>query len=129
MKYSNYIGILAAIVLIAACFMPWTYYPDLNKNFTGFFSENNNYGKPGKLLLFFSVIVIILMLIPAVWAKRINQFLGVLIVAYVVKTYILFTSCYSGICPEKKIGLWLVMISSFVVLLATVIPHLKIKKI
>jgi hypothetical protein len=37
MKYSQWTGIVAALLLIAACFMPWAYFPDLGKNFTGFF--------------------------------------------------------------------------------------------
>ena len=49
MKYSQYIGVAAAIILVGACFLPWAFYPDLNKDFTGFFSEQNNYGRPGKL--------------------------------------------------------------------------------
>ncbi|MBS1600471.1 MAG: hypothetical protein JST75_19735 [Bacteroidetes bacterium] len=128
MKYSTYIGIAAAIILIVACFMPWAYYPDLDKNFTGFFSENNNYGKPGKVLSFFAVVIIILTIIPAVWAKRSNQFIAVLMIAYTIKTFILFTSCYAGICPEKKIGLWLVVLASLVLLIATMFPNLTLKK-
>jgi len=127
MKYSKYIAIAAAIILIIACFMPWAYYPDLGKNFTGFFSEKNNYGKPGKVFLFFAIITIILSVIPAIWAKRLNQFVGVLTVAYTIKTYFLFTSCYSGICPDKKIGLYLVLISSFILLIVTMLPDMKLK--
>jgi hypothetical protein len=125
MKYSNYIGIAAAIVLMIACFLPWAYYPDLDKNFTGFFSENNNYGKPGKVFFFFAITIIILAIIPRVWAKRANQFIGVLVIAYAIKTFILFTSCYSGVCPEKKIGLWVMMLSCIVMLIATMLPNLK----
>ena len=127
MKYSNYIAIAAAIVLVAAAFMPWAYYPDLHKDFTGFFSENNNYGKPGKVLVFFAIVVSALTLIPRVWAKRANQFVAVLAVAYAIKSFILFASCYSGICPEKKIGLWLIVISSVVMLAAVMVPRLKLK--
>src|SRR5690606_960231 len=41
MKYSQWIGVAASLLLVAACFLPWTWHPDLNKEFTGFFSENN----------------------------------------------------------------------------------------
>jgi hypothetical protein len=128
MKYSNYIGIAAAIIMIIACFMPWAYYPDLDKNFTGFFSEKNNYGRPGKVFIFFAIVISILSVIPAVWAKRVNQFAGVLTVAYTIKTYFLFTSCYGGFCPDTKIGLYLVVISSFIILVATLLPDIKLKR-
>ena len=127
MKYSNLIGIIAAIVLIVACFIPWAYYPDINKNFTGFFSEGNNYGKPGKVILFFSIISIAFFIIPKVWAKRSNILVAGTIVAYCIKCYILFTSCYSGICPEKKAGIFLILICSIVILATAVSPDLKLK--
>jgi len=128
MKYSKYIAIVSAIILVIACFMPWAYYPDIQKNFTGLFSENNIYGRPGKVLIFLSIIISILTVIPRVWAKRANQFVAVLTVAYAIKTFVLFTACYRGICPEKKIGLWLVVICCIVMLVATMFPDLKLKK-
>src|SRR5580700_547163 len=105
MKYSWVIGISAAMALIATSFIPWTYYPDIHKSFTGFFSEQNAYGKPGKALIFFSVIAIALFIIPKIWAKRANIFLGAMTIAYCIKCFILFTSCYNGICPEKRAGI------------------------
>jgi hypothetical protein len=102
MKYSQWIGIAAALLLIAACFMPWAYFPDLGKIFTGFFSEKNIYGRPGKVLIFFSVVEILLFAVPRVWAKRANIFVTVLAIAFVIKSYILYTSCYGGYAPTKE---------------------------
>ena len=128
MKYSNYIGVAAAIVLIVACFFPWAYYPDLDKNFTGFFSEENRYGKPGKLLVVLSVITIFLFIIPKIWAKRLNMVIAALTFAFSIRNFIVFSGCYRGICPEKKIGLYLVVITSIILLVASVLPDLKLKK-
>jgi hypothetical protein len=128
MKYSNLAGIAAAIILIVACFLPWAYYPDINKTFTGFFSEENAYGKPGKALVFLSVIIIVLFMIPKVWAKRLNMFITALIVAYSIKSYLLFASCYRGVCPDKKIGVYLIMIASIIMIIAAVLPDLKLKE-
>ena len=102
MKYSKWIGALAAFALILVCFMPWTYHADVGKNFTGFFSEKNAYGKPGAFFIFFSISFIILVFMPKLWARRINLFLSAIMIAYAVKTYILYTSCYNAYCPEKK---------------------------
>jgi hypothetical protein len=128
MKYSKPIGILACIMLIVACFMPWTYYADINKTFTGFFSENNAYGKPGKFLIFFAVASGVLILLPKLWAKRTHIFLSALFTGYVIKSYILFTSCYNAYCPEKRPGIYLVMLSCLVILIVSVLPDVKIKK-
>jgi len=128
MKYSKWIGLAAAIALIVVCFMPWTYHADVQKNFTGFFSEKNAYGKPGKFLIIFSVVSIALVLIPKIWAKRTNLFITGLMLAYAIKTYILYTSCYNAYCPEKKAGIYLVVVLSFVQFLMSLFPDVKINK-
>ena len=127
MKYSTFVGVAAALILIIACFIPWAYYPDLDKNFTGFFSEKNSYGTPGKVFIFFAVAHIVFSLIPTVWAKRINQFLGVVTVAYSVKSFFLFSACYRGTCPDIKVGLYLVLACSIILLVVAVMPALKMK--
>jgi hypothetical protein len=128
MKYSNYIGVAAAILLIIACFMSWAYYPDINKTFTGFFSEKNIYGKPGKFLAFFACISIIFFLIPKVWAKRANLLIAAILVAFSIKSYLLFSNCYQGICPEKKIGIYLMLIAPFLIVLSSLLPSGKTGK-
>ncbi|PWT71610.1 MAG: hypothetical protein C5B59_17725 [Bacteroidetes bacterium] len=127
MKYSTPIGLVAAIALIVACFMPWAYYPDIDKTFTGFFSQNNQYGRPGRFFVVLAIIYIVLLFIQKIWAKRLNQFIGILIFAYSIKTYYTFVACYRGICPEKKFGLILVMMAAIVMLAAAVVPYLKLK--
>ena len=128
MKYSQWIGVAAALLLAGACFMPWAYYPDLDKEFTGFFSELNRYGKPGKVLIFFSAIEIILFLIPKVWAKRANILVAGMAIAFGVKSFILYSACYRGICPERRLGLWLVLVASAIAVIATLLPNLPVKE-
>jgi hypothetical protein len=127
MKYSQWIGIAAALLLIAACFMPWAYFPDLGKDFTGFFSEKNIYGRPGKVLIFFSVVEILLFAVPRIWAKRANIFVTVLAIAFVIKSYILYTSCYGGICPDKRVGVFVLLGSAIITLLAALLPDLPVR--
>ena len=128
MKYSGLIGIAAAFFLIAACFFPWTYYPDLDKTFSGFFSEGNRYGKPGKVFIFFAIFAIVLFLIPRVWAKRTNMLITVLALSFAIRSYVVFTACYSGICPEKRTGIFIILIAPVVMVLASVLPDLKLKE-
>ena len=126
MKYSQWIGILAAITLVIACFIPWAYYPDVQKDFTGFFSENNQYGRPGKFFTAFAIIAVIFFLLPKIWAKRWNLLINAIIVAFAIRCYLVFSGCYNGICPEKKAGLWLMVGSAFVMLLMAVFPDTKL---
>lgn len=126
MKYSKWIGFAAALFLIAVCFMPWTYHADVQKNFTGFFSQNDAYGKPGKFLIFFSVVAALLVLTPRVWAKRTNLFVTGIMMAYAIKTYILYTSCYNAYCPDKKAGIYLVVALAVIQFVMALFPDLKI---
>ena len=125
MKYSQWIGILAVILLITACFLPWTWYPDLQKAFTGFFSEGNNYGRPGRVFVVLGGIALIFFLIPKVWAKRWNLFICAINLAFAIKSFLLFAGCYRGICPEKKIGIWMMVIASSLMLLMAIFPDVK----
>lgn len=127
MKYSQWIGIAAALLLVAASRMPWAYFPDLGKEFTGYFSEQNRYGRPGEFLTFFSVIMIVLFAIPRIWAKRTNIVVAAITVAYAVRSYILYTSCYHGICPEKRAGIFLVLLGAAITLAVALLPDLAVK--
>ncbi|MET0242929.1 MAG: hypothetical protein ABW174_05660 [Flavitalea sp.] len=128
MKYSQWIGVLVTLGLIATCFFPWTYYPDLGKSFTGFFSEDSVYGKPGKVFIFLGVFAIVFFLIPRVWAKRWNFLFAALILAYGIKSYILYTGCYNGICPQKLAGIFIMLLFSVLVMVMAVIPDTKVKR-
>ncbi len=128
MKYSTWIGVAACLLLIVACYLPWAWYPDLQKSFTGFFSEEGRYGRPGKILVFFSVLSIILFLVPRVWAKRFNLLSATLCLAFAIRCYFVFTGCYKGICPEKQPAIFLVVIAPLIITLAAVLPDTKLKK-
>ena len=128
MKYYKIIGVTAAIILFASCFMPWAYYPDLQKSFTGFFSEKNIYGRPGKVFTFFAVLSIVFILINKIWAKRAVIFLQALNIGYLLKTYVIFTSCYKGFCPTKQYGIYFLIISSVILLLISFFPDIKLKE-
>ena len=128
MKFSQWIGIAACLLLVVSGFMKWTWYPDIHKYFTGFFSENNIYGKPGKIFIYFTTVAIIFFAIPRIWAKRWNLLVCTIIVAYAIKTFILYTSCYRGVCPVKQPGIWVMLVSAVVILLCALLPDLKLKE-
>ncbi|MDQ2718734.1 MAG: hypothetical protein M3Z26_03060 [Bacteroidota bacterium] len=126
MKYYKLTGLVACALLIISCFLPWAYYADLHKSFTGFFSEQNIYGRPGKAFVFIAVCSAILIYLDKLWAKRTLIFLAAVNIGYLIKTYVLFTSCYSTICPLKEYGLYLLIFSSILLLVVTFFPDIKI---
>jgi hypothetical protein len=128
-KILNIAGLVACVTLIVACFLPWAYYADLQQSFTGFYSYQNQYGKPGKFLSFIGVIAFALMILPKIWAKRANLFVCALCVGYAIKSYILFASCYNAYCPEKRAGIFLMLAATIIMLLASIFPDLKLKPV
>jgi len=128
MKYYKITGFFACALLIVSCFLPWAYYPDLHESFTGFYSHENIYGKPAKVFIFLAVCSLILIYMDKIWAKRVLIFLSALNIGYLIKTYVLFTSCYSTICPQKQYGFYLLMISAIALLIVSVLPNLKVEE-
>ncbi|WP_205512780.1 hypothetical protein [Longitalea arenae] len=127
MKYSQWIGIAAAIILVIAGFFPWTYHPDLDKNFTGFFTENNVYGKPGRVFIVLSAISIIFFAVQRIWAKRWNMFMCAITLAFAIKSFIVYSGCYRGICPDKKAGLWIMLLAAILMMAMSLFPDMKLK--
>jgi hypothetical protein len=131
-KLLSRIGMVACVTLIISCFLPLTYYADphisneADRTFTSFYSYKEQYGKPGYTLVFLSALILLFMILPKVWAKRTNLFLAAFALAYTIKTYILFTSCYNAYCPEKKAGIFIMLFSAVVILIGCVFPHMKI---
>ena len=125
-KYLHWLGIIACITLIVSCFLPWVYYADLNQTFNGFYSYHNEYGKPGKFLLLMGAVTLTFILLPKVWAKRANLFICAFALAYAIKTFILFGSCYNNYCPQKLFSLYLMVGCTVIMLLASVFPKLKL---
>jgi hypothetical protein len=127
LKNAPYIGMAAALLLIICCFIPLAYFPDLQENFTGFYSKENSYGKPGIACILLSVIAIVLFGIPKLWAKRVNHFVGVLIFAYALKTFILFSKCYFSVCPQIKPGLIGMILFSVIILISSLLSKAEVK--
>jgi hypothetical protein len=128
MKYSQWIGIAAVVIVVVACFMPWAYFPVLQKEFTGFFSEQNRYGRPGKVLIALSVVEMVFFLIPKIWAKRANIFVAAIGVAWGFKCYYLYTACYRGECPEKRLGLFLMFGGTILALVVSLLPDVPVRQ-
>jgi hypothetical protein len=126
LKYASVTGIAAALLLIIFCFLPWAYYPDLRENFTGFYSNHNYYGRPGRAFSFLAVLSIILFLIPKIWARWTNQLIGIMLLAYAIKTYVLFSSCYNTICPVVKFALPGLMATSLIILICGLLTKTKV---
>ena len=125
-KIGYYTGIIACIGIIATCFLPWTHYADINETFTGFhvipFKTGNYYGKAGIPITVMATIILVLMLVPRLWAKRFNLFFSAILIAYTVRTYIVFTSALFEGEVVKYAGIYIIVVLSFVILICSLFP-------
>jgi len=131
MKYSQTIGIVAVLALLACCFMPWIEVISLQKTFSGVdgrVNDNLNLGKPILLHTFFGIFLILFFAIPKIGAKRTNIFLGLINFGWAIKNYIIFSMCRQGDCPKVLPGLYLSLVLSFVIQIMVLLPKIEVKQ-
>jgi hypothetical protein len=128
MKYTQTIGIIAALVVLICSFLPWSIVVSEQITISGFETEGTRFGKPGLFLNFFTIIAIVLFLIPAIWAKRTNIFIGAIVFTWSLRNYILVSTCLMGECPVKQPALYTLVIASGLVIVMTLLPKLNTLK-
>jgi hypothetical protein len=127
MKYSKWIGLVAAVLVIVSCYMVWIDVPSVSLEIGGMHSSGKqNYGRPGLLNLIMAVMAILFFLLPYIFAKRANIFIGAFNIAWSMRNFILLSKCYGGDCPIRKTGLYLLMGASLVLMVMTFLPDLEI---
>jgi len=127
MKYSNYIGVAAAVALIAFCFVPWVYIGYIKTSITGMSTGHTNFGWPGALHILLAVLSIFLFSISKVWPARVNLIVVTLNFAWAIRNFLLLTQCEYGECPEKRLGIYAVIFLSFVIILMGLLPKVDLK--
>ena len=126
MRYTNQLSIITALLLIAVCFAPWVYISPIDTTVTGWNAGKTSLGKPGLMNIIFSSLTILLTLWPGIWAKRINVFICSFNISWSIRNYLLTTQCEMGECPEKKYGIYLLLLLSLLLLVFSFFPQLKI---
>ena len=112
--------------MIAVCFMPWVHYNSIDQTFTGYnvtkFATGVYYGKAGIIITGFAIIILMLNLLKGTVAKNANLFVCALLVAYTIRTYILFTGSLFEGQVEKYAGIYLIVVLSIVLLVCGLFP-------
>lgn len=127
MKYSQLIGIIACTVIVFICFLPWAYIAGPQITVTGLEDGGSNFGKPGLMNIFLSAICLVFFAIPKIWAKRSNIILATFNFAWAARNFFLLSVCEAGECPEKKVGLYLLVLDCLLILIMSLLPNLKVK--
>ncbi|MFV0606430.1 MAG: hypothetical protein ACK5NK_11380 [Niabella sp.] len=126
MNRSQWIALASAVVLVVACFMPWVQITQANITISGVDTAGTRFGKPAYFHFILVVIILLLTFIKQLWAKRFNLLFAALNVAWAFKNYVMISRCEGGECPQKEMGLYLVVIASFALLITTFFPNMKI---
>jgi hypothetical protein len=130
MKYSQIIGIIASIVLVIICTLPWVYIPSLQLYLTGIngrASTELNFGSQITSHGFLATAMIICFYVSRIWSKRLNVFLGAINLAWAFKNFLIFSMCRGGECPEKQIALYLLIVFASIMFVMSLLPKLDVK--
>ncbi len=127
MKNSKWVGIFGVVLLYVAAWQPWITVVSKNITITGINTDGTNFGKPALMNLIVSGIAAVFFLYYSVMAKRANLFFCAFNIAWSIRNYVIVSMCRGGECPEKKFGLYLLMISAIIIMLASLFPDIKIK--
>lgn len=117
-------GLLAAILMICSCMMPWVSIPLRNIVVSGVEAAHTDFGRPGYLHLLLTAVFIPFNFIPRIWAKRSNLAVTALNMAWAIRNYFIITACREGECPEKHVAIYLVLIAAFLMLIAALFPDM-----
>lgn len=128
MKYSQQIGIVAAVVLLGLCFLPWTVIESKDLTISGFAAEGTSFGRPGLFHVFFCSAAILFFAIPRIWAKRTNVFIGAINLAWAIRNYVLVSSCMFGECPVKQPALYGILASAIIIQIMVLFPTMPVGK-
>jgi hypothetical protein len=127
-RYAKWLGLAALILLVWACSLPWTYHADLGKHFNAYFTENNIYGKPARLLIPLAAFTVLTSFLPVMWVKFAGLLVAALNMAYALSRFLKFGSAYLGYVPEKEAGLYLMLVSVAIIFIVSFFPEVRKKR-
>ena len=115
------------VLLFVAAYQPWMTIISKNITITGMNTTGSNFGKPALMNLIVSGISVIFFLSSSIMAKRANIFFCAFNIAWSIRNYVIVSMCRGGECPEKKLGLYVLMLAAIIIMLASLFPDVKIK--
>jgi hypothetical protein len=123
----KWLGLAASLTMIVACLMEWVIIRSKNLTITGIDDGGVGFGKPGYLHFIFTFLFIAFTLIPKIWAKRFNLAAAPLNLAWAIRNYFTVSACSGGECPDKQLGLFLVLLAAIVMLVSALFPDLRLR--
>lgn len=126
MRYSKWMALAAAILLIVSAFTPWIIIEDRKIVVSGIDAAGTNFGKPAYLHFVFTFFYIVFVFTPRIWAKRINLAIAGVNLAWALRNFIVIPACQAGDCPDKQTGIYLMALASLLMLVAALFPDIEL---
>lgn len=118
MRLKFVLAFFGIALLVTACFLPWMAIESRSITVTGLNTAGTKFGKPGYFHFLWTGIFLIFLLIPKVWAQRAAVGVAAFNIAWAIRNFLIIPMCQMGECPERKIGLFLLLVAAFVMFVA-----------
>jgi len=124
-----WLGLLATVTMVIACFYPWITIPTKDIVVSGVDSAGTAFGKPGYLHFIFGGLYTIFLVIAKEWARKIALFAAAFNIAWAVRNFLIISTCHAGICPERQTALYVVLGAAAVMLVSLMLTKISVKQI
>ncbi|MFM7672617.1 MAG: hypothetical protein ACKO6Q_08515 [Bacteroidota bacterium] len=120
MNRSTLIALLAGVITIIACFLPWMSIESKQLMITGMDTTGTRFGKPGLLHLILTGLYLLFSLVPKLWSQRANLLVVSVNGAWCLRNFFLVSACAGGECPVRLYGFYLLLIGSIGMMVVTI---------
>jgi len=120
-----WLPIVVAAILIAGCFLPWMTIESKNITISGMVTTGTDYGKPAFFHFLWTAFFLLFFVVNKVWSRRMAMVFTAFNVAWAFRNFFVLPICQMGECPVRRIGLYLIFISSIVLFFAGLLAPVK----
>jgi hypothetical protein len=108
----NFLSLFFILLLLIGCFLPWMTVESKNITITGIDTTGTSFGKPAYFHFVWIVLCLIFLALNKRWSQKAALVFAAFNVAWAVRNFFLIPACQMGDCPVRRIGLYLILISS-----------------
>ncbi|RYZ29562.1 MAG: hypothetical protein EOO10_05895 [Chitinophagaceae bacterium] len=123
MRFKLILSVIAVVLLVVSCFLPWMTIESKGITITGLNTTGTLYGKPGYFHFLWAGLYLLFLLINKVWSKRTAVGMAAFNIAWTVRNFFLVPACQMGECPIRKEGLYLLLAAAILMFVAPVLPE------
>lgn len=133
MRLKYLLSLLAIILLVVSCFLPWLSFEKQSLVFSGLdemkmilnSTKEINWGRPGYFNLFWAALFLFFLFIGKSWTMWVMLMAAAFNMAWTIRNFVLLPACGGSDCPEREEGLYLLLVASFIMFFAAFLSGTK----